>query len=225
MIKKFKAFNESTDLDKVLSDLITQEKTFAVDDILYYFADFTDEFEWDYKLENGYQGGYDNIVNSGGIKLRILFKKEFNIEDKIDRTVQFGKELDLFKKCFIQFKEMNKEDIKIIEKDFIINGGSGRRNKKQAEIYIDFIELLPEVIEKFKKEWLEKSTNKSTSKSNDDDDFLDGEDYDTCGFCGGFREVPCISCDGEGFHYDANGNEYNCSECDGDGIIDCPECT
>lgn len=214
-MKHLKRFNESVDNTESLKEKLKDKVKYTPEDILYYFSEFTDEYEWEYEFilnlnsHRGYGWSINDLIKDGGPHVTIKFTKQYPASlGLIERTIQFGKELEKFNNCFHQFKALE-EDIIDVATDIRING-RGANDKGYAEITIDFIKLVPDLLDEFKKNNPEKP-----NQTNNDI---------KCHFCDDFGDVPCSRCDGNGFLTDADGNYYNCQDCDGDGIIDCPEC-
>jgi hypothetical protein len=176
-MKYLKRYNESANNpETILKQMLKDSVGYTDDDILYYFSEFTDEYEWEYvntlnlDSHRGYSWSVQDILRDGGPHIKITFKKEYpeNLS-LIERTIQFGKELEKFNNCYQQFKEFE-ENIKDLSESIHINGASGR-SKRMAEISIDFIKLVPDILEEFKKKF-NKNELKSKKITNQEIDYI-----------------------------------------------------
>jgi hypothetical protein len=140
---KLKRFNESNNLDSIVNEFKEKLEKFKFtnEDILYYFSQFTDEYEYEYNLIlSGWDQGYDidTVIKRKMLEVRISFNKKYPTEDKILNAIQLGDELKKFMSNFNQFKEIE-EDIKNIVLDL-------SNSKNEVKIMLSFSKIIPQDI-------------------------------------------------------------------------------
>jgi hypothetical protein len=80
------------------------------DDILYYFSEFTDNFEYTYDVER------TSSFDPKNVGFCFNFRNE-NIDlSKADGYISFGKEMEIFNKCFKNFSNIEEDIIKVDHK-------------------------------------------------------------------------------------------------------------
>lgn len=145
-MKYLRKFNESkTDSEEEFLKKIHNNIKYENDDILYYFSEFTDEYEYEYNCEY-------NIFNSDiihrvfklgrkDIPLNITFIKKIS-NNPIDEYIKFGESLKKYKICLNQFKT-TEDDIKFDDDgdETEINFG-----KKEIKISLFFNKVIPDEI-------------------------------------------------------------------------------
>lgn len=169
-MKYLKKFNESIKNESVyyrfnnwIKENITDE------DILYYFSEFTDEFEWEYRVihsidDINYKNKIDSFIKNGYVEFEFFFITSIDFKSNASGFIKLGEELKSFHICLNQFKNQE-EDIKdMVDKVSIVASPKGER----VRIVIRFKKLIPnDIITKFHKE-LEEEKYKVNRGSNDE---------------------------------------------------------
>jgi hypothetical protein len=164
-LKRFNSINESKKSEYELKDStidkIKELSKISNEDIIYYFSEFTDDCEYEYFSYTKYVSDIEeDIFENGGTIVIIEFKKKYS-GSKIDSVIQMGKDLEKFKNCLHQFKELGEDDgFKYKDDDVNIE-------RNEINIEIKLIRILPE-FEQIKSEYYQeleqiKNSHKSIS--------------------------------------------------------------
>lgn len=155
-MKYLKKFNESNEniIDR-FNQWVEENLNYTSEDVLYYFSEFTDEFEYEYEIERFplsiNQNYFSSILKNGFIEFNFTFTKSINLKDsldKLDQHINFGEEVKSFKIYLTQFKNLE-EDVKDIDIDLGLYS-----NDDYSEIKVIFKKLIPtEILNQFKKEF------------------------------------------------------------------------
>lgn len=142
---RLKKFNESNTEDfSPLQKWIVENK-WDNEDLLYYFSDFTDNSEFNYRVipidATNRSSDLEEIIRKGYISYIFEFKKDFNKMNQIDLVIELGDDMKVFKNCLHSFKELSGVDIQ--SNDITTNN-----NKTTISLRID-IEIPEKIIKNF----------------------------------------------------------------------------
>lgn len=160
-MRYLKKFNESNTITSIIDQFVdwsNENIKYTDEDILYYFSEFTDEWEWEYELKRSHPYGGITDLKNGFIQFTITFKGG-EITDNVEGFLKLGEALKSFNIYLTQFKNLEEQVEDIQDKVSI--------GTLQASINLTFKRLIPlDILNKFKQELeQEEEENKRKKRS------------------------------------------------------------
>lgn len=154
-MRKFNEFNESKDVNDKLYQWLRENIKYTDEDILYYFSEFTDEWECEYLIELGEYSSTEELIKEfpenidQNIVMTLTFLKKFNKENFIDEYIKLGNALKKYNSCINQFKTLE-EDISFEVGDrFHVSSAireRGNNDGEYLELFLIFYKVIPDDI-------------------------------------------------------------------------------